>query len=278
MLEHDDPGHDPETRQLLESLALDGADPAALPPPSQQRTIGLRLAGQGRHAEAEVVLRGAHRSASQVADRRLMATTTLDLARITTYRSPRESLKLLRTLEKMEHEAVSRVCLHNLVGTVLMELCRFQAAERHFGLAIQASRPRPEDPFAAYVMANRARHRFEVGLSGEAIRLNRTALSRLEDRGDAANAGLVLCNMGIHAMLQARYDEALDLFERSRELSPRGTCLRLEAVLALGCAEAELATGEIAAALERLDAAARLAAQVPLPTVQVRALAWKAIA
>ena len=278
MLEHDDPGHDPETRQLLESLALDGADPAALPPPSQQRTIGLRLAGQGRHAEAEIVLRGAHRSASQVADRRLMATTTLDLARITTYRSPRESLKLLRTLEKMEHEAVSRVCLHNLVGTVLMELCRFQAAERHFGLAIQASRPRPEDPFAAYVMANRARHRFEVGLSGEAIRLNRTALSRLEDRGDAANAGLVLCNMGIHAMLQARYDEALDLFDRSRELSPRGTCLRLEAVLALGCAEAELATGEIAAALGRLDAATRLAAQVPLPTVQARALAWKAIA
>jgi DNA-binding NtrC family response regulator len=83
--------------------------------------------------------------------------------------------------------------------------------------------------------------------------------------------------MGIHAMLQSRYDEALDLFERSRELAP-GACLRLEAVLALACAEAELATGEVDAALERLEAAARLAAQVPLPTVQARALAWKAIA
>ena len=207
-----------------------------------------------------------------------MATTTLDLARITTYRSPRESLRLLRTLEKLEHEAVSHVCVHNLMGTVLMELCRFHAAERHFGLAVHASRPRPDDPFATYVMANRARHRFEVGLAGEAIRLNRTALSRLEDRGDAANAGLVLCNMGIHAMLQARYDEALDLFERSRELSPPGACLRLDSVLALGRAEAELATGEISAALERLDDATRLAGQVPLPTVQARALAWKAIA
>ncbi|HET6360954.1 MAG TPA: hypothetical protein VFH11_02740, partial [Gemmatimonadota bacterium] len=208
MLDHEDPGHDPETRQLLESLARGGADPAAMPPASQQRSIGLRLSNQGRLAEAEVVLRGAHRSAARASDQRLMATTTLDLARIATYRSPRESLRLLRTLEKLEHEAVSRVCVHNLMGTVLMELCRFHAAERHFGLALHASRPRPDDPFATYVMANRARHRFEVGLAGEAIRMNRTALSRLEDRGDAANAGLVLCNMGIHAMLQERYDEA----------------------------------------------------------------------
>jgi DNA-binding NtrC family response regulator/tetratricopeptide (TPR) repeat protein len=278
MLDDDAPGLDPETRQLLESLAQGGADPSALPPPSQQRFLGLRLSGQGRLAEAEVVLRGAHRSAAQSADQRLMANTTLDLARITLYRSPRESLGLLRALEQKEHEAVSRVCVHNLLGTVLMELCRFRAAESHFGFALQASRPRPEDPFAAYAMANRARHRFEVGLSGEAFRLNRSALSRLEDRGDAASAGLVLCNMGIHATLQARYDEALDLFERSRELSQRGSCLRLDAVLALGRAEAELATGEIDSALVRLDAAAMVAAQVPLPTVQVRALAWKAIA
>jgi DNA-binding NtrC family response regulator len=127
-------------------------------------------------------------------------------------------------------------------------------------------------------MANRARHRFEIGLAGEAIRLNRSALSRLEDRGEAASAALVLCNMGIHATLQARYDEALDLFERCREVSRRGACLRLDSVLALARAEAELATGEIDCALEGLEAAARLAGQVPLPTVQVRALAWKAIA
>lgn len=278
MLNDDAPGLDPETRQLLDSLAQGGADPFALPPPSQQRALGLRLSGQGRLAEAEVVLRGAHRSAARSSDSRLMATTTLDLARITLYRSPRESLSLLRTLEQREHASVSRVCVHNLMGTVLLELCRFRAAESHFGFALHASHPRPEDPFAAYAMANRARHRFEVGLPGEAIRLNRSALSRLEDRGEASNAGLVLCNMGIHATLQSRYDEALDLFERCRELSQRGSCLRLDAVLALGRAEAELATGEIHSALDRLEAAARLAAQVPLPTVQVRALAWKAIA
>ena len=278
MLDDDAPGLDPETRQLLDSLAQGAADPSALPPPSQQRMLGLRLSGQGRLAEAEVVLRGAHRSAARSLDRRLMATTTLDLARITLYRSPRESLSLLRTLEQKEQAAVNRVCVHNLLGTVLMELCRFRAAESHFGFALHASRPHPEDPFAAYAMANRARHRFEVGLPGEAIRLNRSALSRLEDRGEASNAALVLCNMGIHATLQSRYDEALDLFERSRELSERGSCLRLDAVLELGRAEAELATGDVDSALDRLDAAARLAGQVPLPTVQARALAWKAIA
>jgi DNA-binding NtrC family response regulator/tetratricopeptide (TPR) repeat protein len=278
MLHDEASGLDPETRQLLDSLAQGGADPSSLPPPSQQRFLGLRLCGQGRLAEGEVVLRGAHRSAAQASDARLMATTTLDLARITLYRSPRESLSLLRSLEQREQAGVSRVCVHNLVGTVLMELCRFRAAETHFGLALQSSRERPEEPFTAYAMANRARHRFEIGLAGEAIRLNRSALSRLEDRGEAASAALVLCNMGIHATLQARYDEALDLFERCREVSRRGACLRLDSVLALARAEAELATGEIDCALEGLEAAARLAGQVPLPTVQVRALAWKAIA
>jgi DNA-binding NtrC family response regulator len=278
MLHDEAPGMDPETRQLLESLAEGGADPSSLPPPSQQRSLGLRLCGQGRLAEAEVVLRGAHRSAAQASDARLMATTTLDLARITLYRSPRESLSLLRSLEQREHGAVSRVCVHNLLGAVLMELCRFRAAEAHFGFALHSSRERPEEPFTAYAIANRARHRFEIGLAGEAIRLNRSALSRLEDRGEAASAALVLCNMGIHATLQARYDEALDLFERCREVSQPGVCLRLDSVLALARAEAELATGEIDSALAGLDAAARLAGQVPLPTVQVRALAWKAIA
>jgi len=278
MLHDEGSGLDPETRQLLDSLAQGGADPSSLPPPSQQRSLGVRLCGQGRLAEGEVVLRGAHRSAVQASDARLMATTTLDLARITLYRSPRESLSLLRSLEQQEAAAVSRVCIHNLLGTVLMELCRFRAAETHFGLALQSSRERPEEPFTAYALANRARHRFEVGLAGEAIRLNRSALSRLEDRGEAASAALVLCNMGIHATLQARYDEALDLFERCREVSQPGACLRLDSVLALARSEAELATGEIDCALEGLEAAARLAGQVPLPTVQVRALAWKAIA
>jgi len=277
-MSHDDaPGLDPETRHLLDTLGAGDADPAALPPPSQQRHLGLRLSGQGRLAEAEVVLRGAHRAAARSKDPRLMAATTLDLARIALYRSPRECLGLLRALERMERAELSRVCVHNLVGTVLMELCRFGEAERHFGLALQAARPRPEDPFAAYAMANRARHLFEVGLPGEAVRMNRNALGRLEDRGEAASAGLVLCNMGIHVSLQGRYDEALDLFERSRELAGRGASLRLDAVLELGRAEAELATGELESAAVRLEAAARIAVQVPLPAVQARALVWKAL-
>jgi len=40
MLDHDDPGHDPETRQLLESLARGGADPAALLRVSPDRVVG----------------------------------------------------------------------------------------------------------------------------------------------------------------------------------------------------------------------------------------------
>ena len=277
MLDHDAPGLDPETRELLVSLAQGEADPAALPPPFQQRSLGLRLSNQGRLAEAEVVLRGAHRSAARSSDARLMAATTLDLARIAIYRSPRECLGLLRALEEMERAEVSQVCVHNLLGTVLMELCRFPQAERHFGFALQASRPHPEDPFGVYVMANRARHLFEVGFPGEAMRMNRSALGRLEDRGEASSAGLVLCNMGIHATLQARYDEALDLFERCREVSPPASCLRLDAVLELGRAEAELATGEIETAIDRLESAARIAVQVPLPAVQARALVWKAL-
>jgi DNA-binding NtrC family response regulator len=277
MIHDEAPGFDPETRQLLDSLAEGGADPSALPPASQQRSFGLRLSGQGRFAEAEVVLRGAHRSAARASDSRLMAATTLDLARIALYRSPRECLGLLHVLERMELQDVSRVCVHNLLGTVLMELCRFPQAERHFSYALQASRPRPEDPFGVYAMANRARHLFEVGFPGEAMRMNRGALGRLEDRGDASSAGLVLCNMGIHATLQARYDEAMNLFERCREVSPPASCLRLDAVLELARAEAELATGEIEGALGRLDSAARLAVQVPLPAVQARALVWKAL-
>jgi len=277
MLHDDALGLDPETRHLLDTLGDGGADPAALPPPSHQRHLGLRLSGQGRFAEAEVILRGAHRSAARSSDSRLMAATTLDLARIALYRSPRECLGLLRALERMERAEVSRVCVHNLLGTVLMELCRFGEAERHFGFALHASRPRPEDPFAAYAMANRARHLFEIGLAGEAVRMNRNALGRLEDRGEAANAGLVLCNMGIHATLQGRYDEALDLFERCREVAERGSSLRLDAVLELGRAEAELATGELESAAARLDSAARIAIQVPLPAVQARALVWKAL-
>ncbi|HEY7471322.1 MAG TPA: sigma-54 dependent transcriptional regulator [Gemmatimonadota bacterium] len=277
MLDDDAPGFDPETRHLLDSLTQGHADPSALPPTAQQRHLGLRLSAQGRLAEAEVVLRGAHRSAARAADARLMAATTLDLARIALYRSPRECLDLLRALEKMERAEVSWACVHNLLGTVLMELCRFEAAERHFGYALQASRPRPDDPFGVYAMANRARHLFEVGFPGEAMRMNRSALGRLEDRGEATSAGLVLCNMGIHATLQARYDEALDLFERCRAIAPPSSCLRLDAVLELGRAEAELATGEINSALERLDCAARIAIQVPLAAVQARALVWKAL-
>ncbi|HET6617879.1 MAG TPA: sigma-54 factor interaction domain-containing protein, partial [Gemmatimonadota bacterium] len=277
MLDDDASGFDPETRHLLESLTQTPADPSAMPPTSQQRFLGLRLSAQGRLAEAEVVLRGAHRSAARTSDARLMAATTLDLARIALYRSPRECLDLLRALERMERAEVSWACVHNLLGTVLMELCRFQSAERHFGFALQASRPRPDDPFGIYAMANRARHLFEVGFPGEAMRMNRNALGRLENRGDSSSAGLVLCNMGIHATLEARYDEALDLFDRCRETSPPSACLRLDAVLELGRAEAELATGEIGCALERLECAARVAIQVPLPAVQARALVWKAL-
>ena len=276
MLHDDAPGQDPETRQLLDSLT-GGADPAALPPASQQRHLGLRLSGEGRLAEAEVILRAAHGSAARSSDQRLMAATTLDLARIALYRSPKECLGLLRVLERMEGAEVSLVCVHNLLGTVWMELCRFGPAERHFGYALQASRPRPLDPFGVYAMANRARHLFEVGFPGEAMRMNRSALGRLENRGEASSAGLVLCNMGIHAMLEGRYDEALDLFDRSRALSPASCCLRLDAVLELGRAEAELATGEIEVALERLDSAARVAVLVPLPAVQARAVVWKAL-
>ena len=277
MLHEDAPGLDPETRQLIDSLTQGGADPGALPPASQQRQLGLRLSGEGRLGEAEIVLRGAHRSAARSSDARLMAATTLDLARIALYRSPRECLSLLRVLERMERTEVSLVCVHNLLGTVLMELCRFASAERHFGFALQASRPRLDDPFGVYAMANRARHLFEVGFPGEATRMNRSALGRLEDRGEASGAGLVLCNMGIHATLQGKYDEALDLFERSRELSPTSSCLRLDAVLELGRAEAELATGEVDVALRRLESAARVALQVPLPAVQARAVVWKAL-
>ena len=145
MLHEDAPGLDPETRQLIDSLTQAGADPGALPPASQQRQLGLRLSGEGRLGEAEVVLRGAHRSAARSSDARLMAATTLDLARIALYRSPRECHGLLRVLERMERTEVSLVCVHNLLGTVLMELCRVASAERHLGFALQASRPRLDD-------------------------------------------------------------------------------------------------------------------------------------
>ncbi|HUP01311.1 MAG TPA: sigma 54-interacting transcriptional regulator [Gemmatimonadota bacterium] len=238
--------------------------------------MGLKLLGHGHHAEAELCLRGAYHSAREEDNEDEAALIGLDLARIVLFRSPREALGLLKGLRGNRSPELSRACYHNLLGTAFMELCLFDMADRNFARGVAAAAD-GDAVFGAYAQANRARNLFELGDPRSATGLHQRSLERLEALGERAGLALVLCNMAIHCMLQALYDEAFQLLERSRELQIATHNVRVSALVDLCGAELELAAGDRAAAAERLAAAEKAAGLASLPSVQARALIWKAI-
>ena len=270
------PEPDPETDRYLDSIADAPFVHGRFRSASQQRAMGLKLLAHGHHAEAEVCLRGAYRSANEERDQDETALIGLDLARIVLFRSPKEALGLLKGLRGNRSPELSRACYHNLLGTAFMELCLFEMADRNFARGVAAS-GEAGCLFAAYAQANRARNVFELGDARAALGLHQRSLERLEMLGDRAGLGLVLCNMAIHRMLEGLYDDAFQLLDRSRAMQGATHNVRLSALVDLCGAELELVAGDRSVALERLLAAERTAGLAALPAVRARALIWKSI-
>ncbi|HYN19366.1 MAG TPA: sigma-54 dependent transcriptional regulator [Thermoanaerobaculia bacterium] len=268
---------DPQTERFLDSVEEQPIHDGRIRSVSFQRMSGLKLLAHGHHAEAELCLRGALRTARADGDEDAASLIGLDLARGVIYRSPREALGLLKSVRRSGPKGLSQVCLHNVLGTVFVEMCHFELAERNFTRAIEAATGSGDDVFVAYAQANRARNMFELGDPKAARGLNERALGRLEGLGEPASIGLVLCNMAVHCMLQAMYDQAFELLERSRAFQMASNNLRLSAMVDLCGGELELIAGDRDLALERFGAAERTAGLASLPAVQARALIWKAI-
>ncbi len=270
------PPFDPETDRFLDSVQEVQVAVERSRSASHQRMMGLKLLAHGHHGEAELCLREAFRAARDERDEALPALIGLDLARIVLFRSPREALGLLKGIRETRTQQINRVCLYNLLGTAFMELCLFDQAERNLARAVESAKP-GDDIFVAYAQANRARNVFEMGDPRAANGLNRRAIERLEGLGDRVGIGLVLCNMAVHYMLQAAYDESSQFIERCRAIQNTVSNLRLSAMVDLCSAELELVTGDQGRAVDLLAASERSASLAGLPAIQARAMIWKAI-
>ncbi len=267
---------DPRTEQLLRSVEVVPIDTEHTRSAACQRRTGLRLRDHGCYAEAELCLRNAYRAASGIGDPEQAAQIGLDLARSVVYRSPREALGILRGILLRKPRNLDAVCLHNLMGSALMELCETGLAELSFERALDG-RLSGAPVYRVYAEANRARNAFERGDTGAAGRLNRRVLTRLEALEDASGTGLVLFNMAIHAMREGSFDAAVRLLERSDERQRVSGHLRLAAMEELCRGELALAVGDRVAAREMFERCERIAAQASLPAVQARALIWNTI-
>ncbi len=267
---------DPRTERLLESVEVVPIDTEHTRSAACQRRTGLRLRDHGRYGEAEPCLRNAYRAACGNGDAEQAAQIGLDVARSVVYRSPRETLGILRGVLLRKPRSLDAVCLHNLIGSLLMELCETGLAELSFERALD-DRLGGAPVYRAYAEANRARNAFERGDTGSAGRLNRRVLTRLEALEDASGTGLVLFNMAIHAMREGAFDDAIRLLERSGERQRASGHLRLAAMEELCRGELALAMGDRVVARERFDRCERIAGQASLPAVQARALIWKTI-
>ena len=267
---------DPRTEQLLESVEVVPIDTERTRSAACQRRTGLRLRDHGHYGEAELCLRGAYRAALENGDHEQAAQIGLDLARSVVYRSPYEALGVLRGIIFKRPRSLDAICLHNLIGSVLMELCETELAELSFGRALDG-RLSGAAVYSAYAEANRARNEFERGNAGAAKRLNRRVIKRLEGLDDASGVGLVLFNMAVHAMRESAFEDALRLLDESEERQRASGHLRLAAVTELCRGELALAVGDRTVAGRRFDRCERIAVQASLPAVQARALIWKTL-
>ncbi len=267
---------DPRTERLLASVEVVPIDTERTRSAACQRRTGLRLRDNGRYGDAELCLRSAYRAARENGDEEQGAQIGLDLARSVVYRSPREALGILRGVLLPKPRSLDAACTHNLIGSVLMELCETGLAEVSLERAMD-DRLSGAPVYRVYAEANRARNAFERGDPGSANRLNRRVLTRLEALEDASGTGLVLFNMAVHAIREGAFDDAIRLLDRSVEMQRASGHLRLAAVEELCRGELALAVGDRVAARERFDRCERIAAQASLPAVQARALIWKTI-
>ncbi|HET6341502.1 MAG TPA: sigma 54-interacting transcriptional regulator [Gemmatimonadota bacterium] len=267
---------DPRTERLLESIEVVPIETERARSAGSQRRAGLRLRDHGQYGEAELCLRVAYLAARQAGEVEQAAQIGLDLARSVVYRSPREALGIVRQVLHGRPTSLDVICLHNLIGSVLMELCESDLAELSFERASDG-RMAGAPVYRAYAEANRARNAFERGDTGEAARLNRRVLGRLEALDDPVGVGLVLFNMAIHAMREGTFEDAVRLLERSGERQRASGHLRLAAMEELCRGELALAVGDRTTALELFDRCERIAGQASLPAVRARALIWKTL-
>ncbi|MFN2383703.1 MAG: sigma 54-interacting transcriptional regulator [Gemmatimonadota bacterium] len=269
---------DAESLAALRAIGTPGAsEKQGGPSPAAQRAMGHRLYAHGHYAAAELCLRGVWQGGQRDGNDELTFAAGLDLTRSLVNRSPREALGLLHLLASVDGAARDRATVFNLLGAAFLERYELPLADRNFLRALEAATEQGDDLSLAYIEANRACTLFELRRMDEAARLHRAALERLDALGEAGNAGLVLCNMAIHAMLQGRYDDALRAVERGRAQLGASDNLWLAAMLDFAQAELALATDERAAGLEHLIDAGRRSALAGLPGVQAKSLIWRAI-